>query len=255
MALMLLEKAMYEENAQKRTEMNILETERLDEIMAYLRQKHTGTVSALSRRLFVSEATIRRDLTELERQGFVKRVYGGAVLVSSVQSEVPMLLRAQQNSRPKAQIAAMAARHLQNGQTIFLDASSTAMHLVKHLESVQSLTIITNGVKTAVELQALNQHTVYCTGGRMLHNSSAYVGAYAEDFIRQFNADVLFFSSRGVSEDGLITDASCDENHIRRVMFEHSRKHIFLCDQSKMGHTYSYNLCSLQQVDDFITNA
>lgn len=232
----------------------MLETERLDDIMAHLRQRHTTTVATLAKRLYVSEATIRRDLTELERQGFVKRVYGGAVLVQSAHSEVPMMLRAQQNSRPKAQIAAMAAKHLQNGQTIFLDASSTAMHLVKHLESVQSLTIVTNGVKTAIELQALNQHTVYCTGGCMLHNSSAYVGAYAEDFIRHFNADVFFFSSRGVSDTGLITDASCDENHIRRVMFDHSRKHIFLCDQSKVGHTYSYNLCTLQQVDDFITN-
>lgn len=232
----------------------MLETERFDEIMEYLRQKHTATVPALAKRLYVSEATIRRDLTELERQGFVKRVYGGAVLVQNTQAEVPMMLRAQQNSRPKAQIAAAAAKHLQNGQTIFLDASSTTMHLVKHLESVQSLTIVTNGVKTAIELQALNQHTVYCTGGHMLHNSSAYVGAYAEDFIRHFNADVFFFSSRGVSDTGLITDASCDENHIRRVMFDHSRKHIFLCDQSKVGHTYSYNLCTLQQVDDFITN-
>lgn len=245
---------MWNENKQKRTEMNMLETERFDMIMGYMRQKHTVTVSALAKRLYVSEATIRRDLTELERQGFVKRVYGGAVLVQNAQAEVPMMLRAQQNSHSKAQIAAAAAKHLQNGQTIFLDASSTSMHLVKHLENVQSLTIVTNGVKTAIELQALNQHTVYCTGGHMLHNSSAYVGVYAEDFIRHFNADVFFFSSRGVSDAGLITDASCDENHIRRVMFDHSRKHIFLCDQSKVGHTYSYNLCTLQQVDDFITN-
>ena len=232
----------------------MLETERLEEILTHLRQRHTTTVAALAKRLYVSEATIRRDLTELERQGLVKRVYGGAVLVQSTQAEVPMMQRAHQNSRSKAQIAAMAVKHLQNGQTIFLDASSTVMHLVKHLDSVQSLTIITNGVKTAIELQSLNQHTVYCTGGRMLHNSSAYVGAYAEDFIRNFNADVFFFSSRGVSESGLITDSSCDENHIRRVMFDHSRKHIFLCDQSKIGHAYSYNLCPLQQVDEFITN-
>lgn len=232
----------------------MLETERLDQIMTYLRQKHTATVAALSKRLFVSEATIRRDLTVLERQGFVKRVYGGAVLAESIQSELPLVLRAQQNPQSKLQIAAAAAKHLQNGQTIFLDASTTVMHLIKHFEAMRSLTIVTNGLKTAIELQALYQHTVYCTGGRMLHNSSAYVGAYAEDFIRHFNADIFFFSSRGVSDTGLITDASSDENHIRRVMFEYSRKHVFLCDQSKVGKTYCYNLCTLQQVDDYITN-
>ena len=233
----------------------MLETERLDQIMTYLRQKHTSTVAALSKRLFVSEATIRRDLTVLEQRGLVKRVYGGAVLAENAQSELPLVLRAQQNSHSKTQIAAAAARHLCNGQTIFLDASSTVMHLIKHFESMQSLTIVTNGLKTAIELQTLYQHTVYCTGGRMLPNSSAYVGAYAEDFIRHFNADIFFFSSRGVSDTGLISDASSDENHIRRVMFEHSRKHIFLCDQSKVGKTYCYNLCTLQQVDDFITDA
>lgn len=232
----------------------MLETERLDQIMDYLRQKHTSTVAALSKRMFVSEATIRRDLTVLEQQGFVKRVYGGAVLVESAQSELPLVLRAQQNSQSKSQIAAAAARHLRNGQTIFLDASSTAMHLIRHFEAMQSLTIVTNGLKTAIELQSLYQHTVYCTGGRMLHNSSAYVGAYAEDFIRHFNADIFFFSSRGVSDTGLITDASSDENHIRRVMHEQSRKHIFLCDQSKVGKIYAYNLCTLRQVDDFITD-
>lgn len=88
----------------------------------------------------------------------------------------------------------------------------------------------------------------------MLHHSSAYVGDYAVDFIRHFNADVFFFSSRGLSEDGRITDASAEETHVRRVMFEQSRKKIFLCDNSKLGQTYCYNLCKLDQVDAYISD-
>ena len=80
------------------------------------------------------------------------------------------------------------------------------------------------------------------------------MGDYAADFVRHFNADIFFFSSRGVSEDGRITDASSEENHIRRVMLEQSRQHIFLCDSSKRGKTYCYNLCRLDQLDTCVTD-
>lgn len=231
----------------------MFEIERLDRILALLREKQTATVKALSSQLYASEATVRRDLNELEKRGLIKRVHGGAVLLDGANRELPLYVREQQNVEAKRIIAAKAARYLQDGQVIFLDASSTVMFLIKHLESFQSLTIITNGLKTAQELSSLN-HKVYCTGGLMLHNSSAYVGDFAADFVRHFNADVFFFSSRGMTEDGRITDESSEETNIRRVMFAQSRKRIFLCDRSKIGKTYCYNLCSTNQLDACITN-
>ena len=97
-------------------------------------------------------------------------------------------------------------------------------------------------------------HRIYCTGGLLLHNSSAYVGDFAADFVRNFNADIMFFSSRGVSESGQITDASREETYIRQVMLLHCRKHIFLCDHNKIGQVYCYNLCNVSQLDDYITD-
>lgn len=231
----------------------MLEYERLHQIVEYLREKQTATVKNLSARLFASEATIRRDLNELERRGLVKRLHGGAVLIDSANSELPLYVREQQNVEAKRVIAGKAAQELEDGQVIFLDASSTAMFLIKYFEEHENLTIITNGLKTATELSTLN-HKVYCTGGLMLHNSAAYVGDYTVDFVRHFNADLFFFSSRGLSDDGKITDASSEETHVRKVMFEQSRRHIFLCDHSKFGKTYCYNLCTLAQVDSYITD-
>lgn len=231
----------------------MIEIERLDKILALLRAQQTVTVRFLAAHLFASEATVRRDLNELESRGLVKRVHGGAVLLDSTYRELPLYVREQQNVEAKRIIAAKASRYLRDGQVIFLDASSTVMFLIKHLESFQSLTIITNGLKTAQELSTLN-HKVYCTGGLMLHNSSAYVGDFAAEFARHFNADLFFFSSQGVTDDGFITDESSEETSIRRVMFAQSRKKIFLCDQSKIGKTYCYNLCHTNQVDAFITN-
>lgn len=231
----------------------MLEYERLDAIIVYLQERQTATVKNLAKRLYASEATIRRDLTELERRGQIKRLHGGAVLIDEARREVPLYLREQQNTDAKRDIAARAAQYLRDGQVIFLDASSTVMFLIKYFEAHKNLTIITNGMKTAQELSGLS-HKTYCTGGLMLHNSSAYVGEYAADFVRHFNADIFFFSSRGVSEDGYITDASSEESYVRRVMLERSKLHVFLCDASKIGKTYCYNLCSTDQVDAYVVN-
>lgn len=231
----------------------MLEVNRLELILDYLREKKTAQVSVLSKRLYVSEATVRRDLSELERRGLVKRLHGGVMLLEGASQELPLYMREQQNEEAKRIIAKKASQYIKEGQVIFLDASSTAMRMIKYFNSFQNLTIVTNGVKTAQELSTSN-HRVYCTGGLMLHNSSAYVGDYASDFVRNFNADLFFFSSRGVSLDGQITDASQEETHIRKVMFQHSRKRIFLYDHNKLGQVYCYNLCPLSQVDDAITD-
>lgn len=231
----------------------MFEIERLDHILAFLREKPTATVKTLANRLYASEATVRRDLTELEKRGLVKRLHGGVVLLDGANRELPIAVREQQNVEAKREIAAKAAKYLRDGQVIFLDASSTVMFLIKYFESFKLLTIVTNGLKTAQELSGLN-HKVYCTGGLMLHNSSAYVGDFAVDFVRHFNADVFFFSSRGVSETGMINDASVEETNVRRAMFEQSRQRIFLSDHSKLGKTYCYNLCPLKQADAWITD-
>lgn len=229
----------------------MLEMERLESILRLLKQKQTASVKVLAERLYTSEATVRRDLNELERQGFIKRVHGGAVLLDGVTRELPLYVRQHQNSGAKQIIAERAVRLIHDGQVIFMDASSTVMFLIRYLEMFKMLTIVTNGLKTAQELSSLT-HRVYCTGGLLLHNSSAYVGEYAIDFIRHFNADLFFFSSRGLSEGGQITDASGEETCVRRAMFEQSRRQVFLCDSSKVGKSYCYNLCMLSQIDDYI---
>ena len=219
----------------------MLEVERFEKIMEYLREKKTAPVNVLAKRLFVSEATMRRDLSELERKGLVKRLHGGAILLDGANQELPLYLRERQNTDAKRIISEKASHHIVEGQTIFLDASSTAQYLIKYFENYQNLTIITNGLKTVQELNSLS-HRIYCTGGLLLHNSSAYVG------------DFMFFSSRGVSESGQITDASREETYIRQVMLQQSRKHIFLCDHNKIGQVYCYNLCNVSQLDDYITD-
>lgn len=221
--------------------------------MRLLEQRKSMTVHTLSQLLFTSESTVRRDLSELERAGRVRRTFGGVVLEETLTKEVPLLLRRSQNHRAKEIIAAKARPLLSNGKVIFLDASSTVAHLVPILGEFSDLTVMTNSPNTALELGALGIRT-YCTGGLLLEASQAFVGAEAEDTVRRFNADLMFFSSRGVDRDGNITDSSVEESRLRLAMMQRARKKYFLFDTDKYEKKYIYNLCNVSEIDGVISN-
>ena len=209
----------------------------------------------LSELVYASESTIRRDLTELEKSGKIRRTFGGAVLEETLTKEVPLLLRQNQNSQIKQQIAKRAAEYIKNGQVIFMDASSTVAHLIPYMSQFKDLTVITNSPQTSIELGKANIRN-FCTGGFLLENSIAYVGQHAENFLRRIRADIMFFSTRGYQpETGEITDSSIEESELREVMLRQAKKKVFLCDSSKFGKGYLYNLCNREDIDVMISDS
>ena len=152
------------------------------------------------------------------------------------------------------EIALKAVELVDNNSVIMLDASSTSNALIRHLKRFRGLTIITNSALTAGGLQELDAR-VFVTGGYMPRNSQGFVGNFAENMIRNYYADMLFFTCGGVSLDGVCSDAVCDEMSIRQVMMRHARKRILLCDSSKFGKQHCFNLCTLDDVDELISDA
>lgn len=227
-------------------------TERYEDIIKILKERNSASVHFLAEHLHVSEPTIRRDLVVLEQEKRIKRTFGGAVISDMSTTEIPLALRESENRQPKEIIAKKAIEHISDGKIIFIDASSTASKLLKYLPNFSNLTIITNSPKNSLKLAELRVRS-FCTGGLLLENSIAYVGKQAEDFVRNFNADLFFFSSRGLSDTGVLSDSSIEESELRRVMMEHSRKKIFLCTSDKIGKSYMYNLCRLSAVDEVIS--
>lgn len=230
----------------------MLNLERQNEILQLLIQRKSMTVKALAELLFTSESTIRRDLNELEKVGKVRRTFGGVVLEETLTKEVPHILRKSQNYQAKQIIAKKAREYIENGKVIFLDASTTVAHLVPILSEFSDLTVITNSPATAMKLGEERIRT-FCTGGELLMTSQAFVGTQSEEFIKGFNADIMFFSSRGISEDGRITDSSVEESRIRQVMMGQAKKKIYMFDSSKLGREYMFNLCHVKEADAFIT--
>lgn len=228
--------------------------EREKYILEKLLKTRKVTVKELSKELYASEPSIRRDLAHLEKQNLIKRVHGGAVIESFNNSyqKIPFVMRELENYDAKSIIAKKAAELVNDGDIIMMDASSTAYAMIPYLSQKNNITVITSGVKTLMLLSEYNINS-YSTGGKLLTSCLSLVGEDAVNTISKYNADIFFFSCRGISSDGFITDFSMDENFIRKKMHEHSKRSILLCAAEKLNKSYIHNLCSIDDIDSIIS--
>ena len=231
----------------------MLQLERQQMILDYLENKTAASVKELAKVLYISEASIRRDITELESKGLVERTYGGVLLARYKNEVIPVELRDSESSAAKERIAMEAARLIQDGDTIIMDASTTVSRICHYMKGMKNVRVFTNNLRIFTLLQA-SDIEVYCTGGKFFPQRECFLGPYAEDFLHTVSADILFFSSQGISEDGDITDVDEQENSLRRVMIKQARKKIFLCDSSKFGVRRPFILCNREQVDRIISD-
>jgi len=228
--------------------------ERQKRILEILEDHGAVSVKKLTQILFASEATVRRELTELERIGAVKRTFGGAMPMPEVNRQIPLLVRQSLNSVEKNEICRRAASLVQNGQVIFLDGSSTAQHMVKHLRHFSDLVVITNGLKVAELLSELPIKT-FCTGGRLIENSLVFTGRQAEKMAEEVNVDICFLSCKGLSEDGVFSDTSEEETDLRRKFLACSKTRVMLMTANKIGKTYLHTLCRAEEIDCIFSGA
>ena len=219
--------------------------------MKQMQKEGFSTVKQLSELVWSSESSVRRDIKALENAGYVKQTYGGIVLVDAKTDVVPIGLRDSENSAVKEKLAREAVRYIRDGDTVFMDGSSTVRRIVKHASHFKNLKIITNNVGVFNECKE-EGIKIYCTGGLFLPKSNICVGPGAEQYVSQIHADVLFFSSQAISTDGRISDSSEEETALRRIMLRNAKKKIFLCDSSKVGETRTFFLCDRTDVDRII---
>lgn len=227
--------------------------QRQQQILNYLLENHFASIDEIARRIYVSGATVRRDLQKLEQKGFVKTVYGGVVLTEYSNEIVPVSLRDKENVAAKEKIAEEAAKRIHDNETIILDSSSTARRICRYIKNRKNLTVITNNLRICEELKDTDI-TLYCTGGAHMRRHDCFMGHYAEEFLKQITADTLFFSSQGLSADGNIVDRSEEEIALRKVMLSRAQKRIFLCDSSKFGKSYPFTLCNVADVTEIISD-
>ena len=231
----------------------MIENKRQKQILDILERQGAVSVKRLTSVLYVSEATVRRDLCELERLGMIKRTFGGAVPVAEVNRQIPFLVRESMNSTAKSEISKRASALIRDGMVVFLDGSTTAQYMVKYLRSFSDLVVVTNGLKVAELMDELSIKT-YCTGGMMMKRSLVFTGRHAEAMVDSLNIDICFLACRGMNNQGVFSDAAEQETNLRRHVLNRSKTRVLLMTGDKIGRTYMHTLCYSKDVDYVISN-
>jgi len=231
----------------------MLKEERYENILDILDEEKFISVFELSKRLYVSLPTIRRDLSALQKQDKIIRSHGGARKLHIDNMQMPIEFRKTLQSSEKKQMCKIAADLVCDNDVIYIDASTSTYQIGNFLSDKKAITVITNSIPLSILLKQ-NGISSYCTGGAMQINSSAYSGVFAEEFIRKFNIDIMFISSSGINSDGYINDISLSETQLRKVAINQSKKVVFLCDGTKFNLFAPYNLIPIHNVSYLITN-
>lgn len=227
---------------------------RQEKIVALLKSNQYMTVEQLSRQLFFSMPTVRRDLAELERKGVILRSRGGASLRDPLHSAVAFDLRNTLQSKEKAALAARAAALISDEDVIFLDASTTVLHMLKYLHHKRDISVVTNSIQIPLLLRT-SGIPVFSTGGRLISNSLAYGGSTAEQMLDSFHIDKLFFSSYALTLQGDILDYSEEETALRKKLLTLAHESVFLCDSTKIGRHSLFHVANIRDVDHVITDS
>ncbi|XID91254.1 DeoR/GlpR family DNA-binding transcription regulator [Paenibacillaceae bacterium WGS1546] len=210
---------------------------RRERILELLQRDKQVLVKDLARTFNVSEGTLRIDLRVLEDEGLLERTHGGAIPAKSppVARDLRDPSRSQLNHKEKRAIGRKAAELVADGQCIALDASSTVLELSRSLTDRNYLTIVTNGLETAMTLNRNPRNNVILIGGVLRVGSSTVEGILGKDILNGIHADLFFTSSEGLSTQEGMTDFSLHEAELKKLMAGISRRTVALADHTKLG--------------------
>ena len=210
----------------------MLNVERESMILKFLKEKESIKITEIVTLLGISEATARRDLISMEKRGLLKRVHGGAILntVNGVVEDFNIQYRKKLNWTEKEKIAKFASKYVKPNTTIFIDAGTSTLAMIKYLKN-KSIKVVTNGLNLIEELSKYSIET-YLIGGKIKNKTSCIVGFSAVEYAKQFNFDMAFMGANAFDLEGYSTPDP-EEAMIKKAVVERSERIFFLCDSSK----------------------
>ena len=232
----------------------MLGSERKQQIIQLVERQGSVTVSDLCRKFDVSEMTIRRDLVELEAQGLLRRVRGGAVSSRGRSFEPPLLLRSGEHQAEKERIGRAAAALVQSGDSIALDVGTTTFEVARSLEGKENLTIITPSLPIATLLASRAGIRLILTGGIVRTGEHSLIGHLAERAFSEFRVDKLFLGVGGVDLQAGLTEYNLEDALVKRAMLAAAKERILVVDASKFGRVAFASVGSLDAIDRVVTD-
>ena len=236
----------------------MLKVNRKEKILEILSSKKDIRINDLCRILDVSIATIHRDLDELDREGRIKKVFGGVILNNSDDFEIINKVRLNTNVDLKKRVSSKALELVENDDCLFIDNSTTCYYFAKALSESEfkNLVIVTNSYLIPGLFIKNENIQVVCTGGLLIKDMNSFAGPCAITAINEFNGNKFFFSVAAISLNGDLSDIyDIDLVTVKREMFKRSKEKVCLVDSSKFNKVGQSKIFNISQIDKIITDS
>ncbi|MCM3739796.1 DeoR/GlpR family DNA-binding transcription regulator [Oceanobacillus luteolus] len=224
----------------------MLTEERHASILDLLKQKGIVKTKELMETLQCSESTIRRDLDELEKNGLLRRVHGGAKRIYRLDDELSIQEKSLKNVHEKDAIGQTAASFIENNDVIYVDAGTSTLSMIDFIES-DDITVVTNGIQHASLLADKNIHTIL-VGGRIKPSTKAIIGPTSQKEISDYRFNKAFLGINGIDMEYGCTTPDPDEAALKKLVIKNSSKAYMLADHSKWGKINFVKVCDLEEV-------
>ncbi|ERJ13847.1 DeoR/GlpR family DNA-binding transcription regulator [Haloplasma contractile] len=232
----------------------MLKTKRLELLKELVEQKKLVHVEECVQLLNTSESTVRRDLEELEKEGILTRVHGGAKYNGKIKDEPKISTKLKTNFYEKDLIAKHASQIVEDRDCIFLDAGSTTYNMIPYLAD-KDITVITNGITHIDRLIEYNIES-YLVGGYIKPSTKAILGEEAVLFLQKYYFDKAFIGVNGISIENGFSTPDIRESTIKQVVISRTKSPYFLADHTKFDQSYFVKIADLSDckviVDQYI---
>lgn len=228
----------------------MLDNPRHDKILLYLKKHQSATVTELASALYVSEATVRRSLAEMQEIGLLRRNHGGAVLLEKA-DEISIFVRMTENAREKEIAVTNALRALRmDYSSIFLDSSSTVLALAQRMD-LTNKTVVVNNLETALRLARVKDINLIVPGGTIAKTGVSIMGSWTTALLADFHFDLMLASCSAIIGRGAF-ETSLDQREIKRMAFDRSKIRFLIADHTKFSGAGNYLFKELAAFDKII---
>ncbi len=237
----------------------MLQAERRREIIEWVNQYGRITIADICAHFNVCDMTARRDLRELDREGLLRRVHGGAVSSLRRSYEAPFQMRASDHAAPKERIGRAAAALIHDGDSVAFDTGTTTLEAARALRDQRNLTILTTSLPIANEIAARfpleSGVRLIVAGGIVRPNELSMIGSFTEQMCSQIHVDRAFVGFGGLTLEEGLTEYNLEDAMVKQALLRSAQQKIAVIDSSKFGRVTFASVGPPTAVDIIITDA
>ncbi|WP_284645243.1 DeoR/GlpR family DNA-binding transcription regulator [Paenibacillus silviterrae] len=231
----------------------MLPAERKLRIVDFVRQYRVASVAKLAVEFDVHEATIRRDLAELEHEGLLKRTHGGVIVEQLTHNEPSFNERSNVQLDQKMRIGQLAASMVEDGENIIIDSGTTTLHIAKNLVHRSNLTVVTNDINVAAELRDAPGVKVTVTGGELYPSSFMLNGMFTDQVLRSLHVSKAFIGTPAIHPKHGLMHPEAQLVTAKQGMIQAAQEVIVVADDSKIGKLSLHKVAPNSAIHTLIT--